>query len=957
MAGRHAGGASTGGYGEEDDPLRDRLRRALPDYAIEHRVAAGGMGVVFRGRDRALDMPVAIKVLRPELATAVGAERFLREARLLAAVTHPSIVTIHTVGEADGLFYFVMEWLDHTLADRLTRSALSRGEMVRLGRELLDGLGRVHGRGIVHRDIKPSNIFLVEDGRAKLGDFGIARRDRSVEPPITETGSAHGTPAYMAPEQFVSGDVTPAADLYAVGMVCYEALTGRRWRSRVEPRDGDWNGVPRRVRDVLCRALAIEPAARWPDAAAFAGVLAASQRVGRGWWTVVGAATAAAAGALIIRSCLPAIPQRSDVAVLPLVEQWGGRDLGERLAIWVEANLQYAFGDSGLRVTPTTLTRPWAARGGDVAENLPPDAWQELRTDRVLRGRVVAHGDSLAVEAELLLADGRALPLARVIGASDPGILGQRLAYEVIRALRPAQAAAYVGLPGGEGTAVAAMVAAEHAFQRDNWAAAEAFYHRAIALDSSLALAQWGLYNVRRWRRATTAADVEALRRLYAQRATAFLGLDRLLIEADLAPTVPERLAIYRSAIARYPYDPYPRLLLGNELFHRGAFANRGLDSAVVALEDAAAANPYVASTYSMLAWAFTRRGDRAPAESALAAHARIARAHPESDFDMQAVLSLAFAERFLPPTAADREREEVLRSPAGTPSLARAVRLGLAFGIPHAQYVIGGKLATLPDAGAQMSGLTAQALALLTEGRVAAALDKLDAAGRVTGNHELAFQAAQWRVILPALGVPGVSAGERLAGRASIARERDPARAARVHWTLLLDALAGGPPEVNAQLHALDTIPGSGGLRALGLALVLAARGDTTRAVALTDSLRNHVLAGGVQDPLQRAVLFLRRGQWLAGRRPDAADAAWRWYENADLAGWPEGAPQAAELDWALEPFARYRRARLAQASGDAASACRVLPDAARRWEAAEPPYATLRGDLSAWMAACSRS
>jgi hypothetical protein len=952
-------GPGNGGYeAKDDDPLRDRLGRALPDYEIQRRVAVGGMGIVFRGRDRALDMPVAIKVLRPELATAVAAERFMREARLLAAVNHPSVVTIHKVGEADGLFYFVMEWLDHTLADRLRRGPLAPAEVVRMGRELLDGLARVHAHEIVHRDIKPSNIFIMEDGRAKVGDFGIARRDRSVEPPITETRSPAGTPAYMAPEQFVSGDVSAAADLYATGMVCYEALTGRRWRSRLEPRDGDWTGVPHRVREVLVRALAIDPAERWPTAGALAGGLAAAQRPARGWWAAAGAATLLTAVIVLIRSWIPPPPVTSDIAVLPFVEQGGSRDLGERLAISVAANLTYAFGDSGLRVTPTALTRPWTAQRGDVLGELPAGAWRDLRTERVLRGRLVPRGDSTTVQAELLHRDGHTLPLAGVAGPSDPGILGHRLAFAVVRALRPDLTTVYAGLPGGEGNAaVAAMVAAEHAFQRDNWAAAEAFYQRAIALDSSLALAQWGLYNVRRWRRATTTADVAALRDLYARYADAFLGLDRLLIEADLAPTVPERIAIYRSGIALYPYDPYPRLLLGNELFHRGALAGLGLDSAIAALEDAAAANPYVASTYSMLAWAFTRRGDEERADSALAAHARIGRAQPEEDFWMQGVLKLAAAERFLPPARADRERAEVLTSPGGVSSLARAVRLGLAFGIPRAQYLIGGELATLPDVGARIVGLTAQALALLAEGRVAAALERLDEAARVTGDPELAFQAAQWRVLLPALGVPGVLETERAAGRARIEQDGDSARAARAHWTLLLDALARGTPDAEAHRRGLDAVQRGDGLRALGEAFVLAAGGDTARAIAMTDSLRDHVLAGTVQDPLQRAVLFLRLGEWLAGRQPRAADAAWRWYENADLAGWPEGYPQAAELDWALETFARYQRARLARESGAPTDACPVMSDAAQRWAGADPSYRPLRDDLSAWMTACTRS
>jgi len=942
----------------ESDPLLDRLRRALPDYAVERRVAVGGMGVVFRGRDRALDMPVAIKVLRPELATAVGAERFLREARMLAAVNHPSIVTIHKVGETDGLFSFVMEWLNQTLADRLRGGPMQPADVIRMGCELLDGLARVHDRGIIHRDIKPSNIFFVEDGRAKLGDFGIARRDRSVEPPITETGSSHGTPAYMAPEQFVSGDVTPAADLYAMGMVCYETLTGRRWRSGSEPAAEDWRGVSGRLRAVLERALAHEPSERWPDARAFADALGAVQAPRRGWW-----AAGAAAAVLVALVALFWTPQSplsaaSDVAVLPFAGEGPGPDLGGEVAVSTAANLGYAFSDGGVAVTPMQLTRPWAAQRTDAAAPLPPDGWDDLHTERILRGRLVPVGDSVAVEAELVHRDGRIQPLARVTGPPHPGLLGHRVAFEVVRVLRPERTGAYTGLPGGEdNAAVAALVSAEYAFQRDNWAAAEAFYDRAIALDSSLMLAQWGRYNARRWRRATKPEDVDALERLYERHGDALLGLDRLLIQADIAPTVPERVAIYQSAIALYPYDPYPRSLLGNELFHRGALAGYGLDTAITVLQEAATANPHMASTLANLVWGLTRQGDSAAAASALATHESLTQAQPDTDFCMQCVLQLAWAERFLSAAAAGRERDEVFASPDGLTSIARAVRLGLAFGIPAAQVEVGTQLAELDNPGARTIGFTAQALALLAQGRVTTALDRLEAAGRAAGDPEYAFEANQWRVILPALGVPGVPAADREAGRAALAQAGSGPWGARAHWSLLLDAVARGAPDGDTHADALDTMPGGGGLRALGRALRLAARGDTAGAVALADSLRYHVLARDIEDPLERAVLFLRLGEWLQGTRPEAADAVWRWYENADFLGWPEGHPQAADLDWALETFARYRRARLARASGRSAHACGLLPDAVRRWANADASLQPLRDELSAWHRECVRS
>lgn len=933
--------------------LIERLRAAVGDeYDVERELAAGGMGVVFLGRERSLDRPIAIKILRPELATATAAERFQREARMLAAVAHPSVVTIHRVGEAGGLFYFVMERLTGTLAERLANGPLPPSEVVRVATDLLEGLARVHDREIVHRDVKPSNVFLRDDGRAVLGDFGIARSLIGSDPSLTATGHYLGTPDYMAPEQFVETGVSPAADIYALGMVCYEALTGRRWKTKGDPLRGDWTGVPSRLRDVLQRALALDPADRWLDARGFARALVATLRTSRMAWAAGGtAAMVSVIGLAVLLRSGPAVAvgPDSEVAVLPFSVTGGASDVGELLAMSVENYLSRAFRDSGLRVTPTELSAPWFhALRPDTT--LPASTWGDLRTERVLRGRTSVEDDSMIVVAELVARDGTTQPLGRFTRSADDFMgLSYGLAAEAVRIIRGRNSE--FNPPATGVAAWKALIDAEYAFERDNWAAAETFYQRAIALDSSLAAAWWGLYNVRRWRRAPPEIDLAAV---YARYGGGLGDIEGLLIEAELAATVPERLAIYNTAIARFPYDPYPRLLLGNELFHRGAFAGLGLDSAVAALRSAATANPYVASTYTMLAWALTRLGDGPGTRAVLDAHAGLARAQPEEDFVMGSVLQLAWAERFQPPTVAAQARTQVFSSPDGMESLARAVRLGLSFGLPDAQREIGQQLAMLPDPGAKMIGLIAQALAYLADGRVRTALGRLDEVAGATGDPELAFEAAEWRLILPVLGLPGVPERDRAIARDHLMRQRDGARAARAEWALLLDALSRGAAEAAPHWAALDTLAGAPGLRALGDALMRAARGDTARAIALTDSLRHHVLVANVEDPLQRVVLFLHRGRWLASRDAEAADAAWRWYENADLAGWPQGYPQAAELDWAFETFARYERAGLAVTAGDTLRACRLVPDALRRWANADSAYAPLRSDMRAWTATC---
>src|ERR1700746_1911852 len=161
----------------EPDPLFDRLRDALePDYRLEQWLASGGMGTVYLATDVTLNAPVAVKVLRPELASAHAAEAFMREGRVLARVRHPNVVTIHNARHRTGLHFSIREYVEgETLAQRLERGTLSVSDAVKMGRDLLDGLESVHRAGVVHRDVKPSNVFLVNDPlRAKLADFGIA---------------------------------------------------------------------------------------------------------------------------------------------------------------------------------------------------------------------------------------------------------------------------------------------------------------------------------------------------------------------------------------------------------------------------------------------------------------------------------------------------------------------------------------------------------------------------------------------------------------------------------------------------------------------------------------------------------------------------------------------------------------------------------------------------------------
>src|SRR6476619_3824675 len=212
----------------EDTP--PRLIEALADrYKLERELGAGGMATVYLAHDVKHDRSVAVKVLRPELAAVIGADRFLAEIKTTAALQHPHILPLFDSGQADGFLFYVMPLIQgESLRDRLRREhQLPVDESVRLAKEIGSALDYAHRHGVIHRDIKPENILL-HDGSALVADFGIALAVTSAGGNrMTETGMSLGTPHYMSPEQAMGErEITARADVYALGCVTYEMLTG-----------------------------------------------------------------------------------------------------------------------------------------------------------------------------------------------------------------------------------------------------------------------------------------------------------------------------------------------------------------------------------------------------------------------------------------------------------------------------------------------------------------------------------------------------------------------------------------------------------------------------------------------------------------------------------------------------------------------------------------------------------
>jgi hypothetical protein len=334
-------------------PRADAFRAGdvLGRYAIERVLGAGGMGLVYAAHDPDLDRRVAIKVLRGDAAEE-SRVRLLREARAMAKLSHPNVITVYEVGTASGVDFVAMELLENgTLAEWLRAERRPLAEVLKRFRAAGAGLVAAHARGLVHRDFKPANVLLGRDGQVVVTDFGLARgfdsevnaetlpavtapaaprgavaledtlaaapassptprsRPGDLSTTLTRTGAVLGTPAYMAPEQFTGVGVGPAADQFAFAVAMWEGLTGARpfrgdtieqMRAAVERGAPSAAALPRAVRPVLVRALARDPAARWPDMAALLAALdRRTRRPGRLAGIAVVLAGVAGASALV----------------------------------------------------------------------------------------------------------------------------------------------------------------------------------------------------------------------------------------------------------------------------------------------------------------------------------------------------------------------------------------------------------------------------------------------------------------------------------------------------------------------------------------------------------------------------------------------------------------------------------------------------------------------------------
>ncbi len=598
-------------------PVRDPLGltgRTLSHFVVGEPLGAGGMGVVYAATDTQLGRTVALKVPLPERhLDSSGRQRFLTEARSAGALDHPNLCSIHEVGEAeDGLLFLAMPlYRGETLRARLERSgALPVSQAVEIARQVARGLSAAHAAGIVHRDLKPANVMLLPDGLVKVLDFGLAK---AREGSISATGSMLGTAAYMAPEQIRSDPVDGRTDLWALGVVLYEMVTGRKpFRGEHEASlahaivhdepaapSAATRDVPAALERIILALLAKDPGRRPASAvdverelAAFAaGTPAPVRRPPSRRAPLLGAAAVLVALAGIgFATRRPDAPTARPDADLVAIARFDAADPG--LEFWREGLVDILARDldgaGPLRtVPPSVVLRRWEGRSDrPSAEALG----ERTRAGIVVFGNVVRRGaDSIEIRATVLdRTRDRAEPDLAVAGTEDRiGELADSLGVRILRLLgqrRAIASARHISIGARSLPALKAFLQGEQFYRRGEMDSALAHYDRAISEDGTFALAlrrmAWGLGSGARTS-ARYAPSGEYIRRAVVNN-RGLSPRDSLLLWSDSvgqlphnAPT-PDALIgnLYRAVSSledlarRYPEDPAIWYELGERYAH-----------------------------------------------------------------------------------------------------------------------------------------------------------------------------------------------------------------------------------------------------------------------------------------------------------------------------------------------------------------------------------------------------
>jgi tRNA A-37 threonylcarbamoyl transferase component Bud32/Tfp pilus assembly protein PilF len=594
----------------------ERLRAVLAGrYAIQRLIGSGGMAAVYLAYDLRHERRVAVKTLRPDLAAALGVERFLREIHIAAQLSHPNILPLLDSGEADGLPYYVMPYVEgESLRERLRREVqLAIPDVVTIARDVADALDAAHAQGIVHRDIKPENILL-SGNRALVADFGIARAvDMAGGETLTATGVVIGTPAYMSPEQGRgSGVVDKRTDIYALGCVVYELLAGeppfpgqiaqsviaQHVLEQVPSLTIVRPSVPEAARRAVERALAKAPADRFATASEFARALADA------------AVTREVPPRPRPRPVLPLLA----VAILGILGIWAAvralRDDGSTAPLDPHTVVVFPFPATDDAANAAGTGWEVALAIGGALEHGHPlkflDGWtwlaESMRADPRLitpavenaiarargaryyaSGVIRPDGDGWAVAVRLQDVAGDSL-VAQETAAGGPPATAQTLGIRAVarlvpRIVEPGRAPDLEPYLERDAGAVLLSVQGDRQYRHSRFGAALDFYRRAVAEDSLLAFAAVKGAQAASWE--NRYSEAEELIAVATARAALLPPKYRLFADgwrSYLGGDGDSAVAALRAALDLDPEWTEARMALGEVYYH--LFPNQGLDRA-----------------------------------------------------------------------------------------------------------------------------------------------------------------------------------------------------------------------------------------------------------------------------------------------------------------------------------------------------------------------------------------
>ena len=921
----------------------ERLRAALaPDYELVRELASGGMGTVYLVRDVALNCPMAVKVLRPELWTVESADRFVEEARILARLRHPTIVPVHKVAAKHGLHFYVMDYLagDTVKSHLERRGPLSISAARALGRDLLKALEVAHQNGVIHRDVKPANVFF--DGeRGVLTDFGIARR--LTEEERSDPGILRGTAAYMAPEQFAGVEADERTDLYGAGMVLYEALKGVRWDKR-SPKAGDWTKVPFLAAWVLQCALALEPEGRWRSATAFRRALKRT-----GIWpyqfrtlllTMAGLIVGAAGAAGLIR-------QR-------LESQWPFRRLASVELYVLPFDTVGARGGAGLAGLADSLVLKLIGYPDFLVYGPGSRTWLRPNAALVLRSVVRRAGDSLRVEMEIRAGrNGQPSVITIAADSRHPDRLVDSLAFGVVRAIwnreNPLDPSLPVRALPRSSAGVLAWLAAERLFVEARWGQADSAYRAAEEIDSTCRLCYWRHREVQQW----LGRDPDpALIAHYLPYLDSFPPRYQSLFRALGLPLGPRLDALRR--ITRQWDDFFPAWFqLADELYHRGPLVGRARSEAIEAFQMTARLRPAFGPSLEHLTWALSAEGDSSAAWAQWMRLAALGTPNDAFTVALRALLRAGYAFRFQDSTAARTVLDSALDAEGVQhfAQLAAGPRYLATFDAPRGAVVMGELFARSPDRVLQRSGLVAAAFGLVSLGQLTRAraelrrlLDRFDEQELGLTGPELEATLLLFGPDAPSASSEWLRASAALVGAAE-SRTLPAATRRRAAWLLMLVARQLGAPDTGHYRTLLAGEPLPRPITRLLAADWLARHGRFDEALTTSDTLTQleaPALSGSASvDPFFRTVLHMLRADWATavGRSHDAAREL-LWYQNNDVSGYLTRDPQVGDVDWAFGTIARWRRAPLLEKVDRREEACHAYRDVARLWSQGDPAY-----------------